>query len=526
MSINVERCPQCQQQLTPGAGFCLACGTSLSNRAALRNGVQHPQQPGGAPQGGPWQSSSPGIVAQHPDQLPATQPVVRAGAAKRLFSKVIDLAVPGIIAGILLSVGMAALLKNGLAGSANLGPSQEDVVFALIMSGLAVLIWLAYVVTMWIMEARSGNSLGNAIFGIRTTELEGYAPGAGAVFLRWLVLLAPNILFSLVGGIMAFFAPAGVVQIVGSIGSIVSFLWLIVAGVSNAWDPNERKQGWHDKVARTLVFDVRNGRNPVTTEGIAGSHSYPTLDLPAVRPVASPLAAQGQSRPAQQQPQQQSQPQQAVTPVVVPQPGPAAPQQQGRQVPPVPQAPFPVQFGEPGQFGEPAQFGQQQPSSSQQPQHQQYAQPQQYGQPAPFAPPQQQFAPPSAPADHGETMLRAHLPSGSAGQQDSLVLLFDDGAQVALDEGVLIGRNPAARAGEERLRLLALDDAGRSISKTHLLVVPASGGAWVTDRQSTNGSGEMLADGTLVRLVAGEARFVRPGSTVKFGDRTFKLSTP
>ena len=39
MSINVERCPQCQQQLTPGAGFCLACGTSLSNRAALRNGV-------------------------------------------------------------------------------------------------------------------------------------------------------------------------------------------------------------------------------------------------------------------------------------------------------------------------------------------------------------------------------------------------------------------------------------------------------------------------------------------------------
>ncbi|WFR84957.1 RDD family protein [Arthrobacter sp. Y-9] len=516
MSINVERCPQCQQQLTPGAGFCLACGTSLSNRAALRNGVQHPQQPGGAPQGGPWQSSSPGIVAQHPDQLPATQPVVRAGAAKRLFSKLIDLAVPGIIAGVLLSVGTAALLKNGLAGSANLGPSQEDVIFAVIMSGLAVLIWLAYVVTMWIMEARSGNSLGNAIFGIRTTELEGYAPGAGAVFLRWLVLLAPNILFALVGGIMSFFAPAGVVQVVGGIGSIVSFVWLIVAGVSNAWDPNERQQGWHDKVARTLVFDVRAGRNPVTTEGIAGTHSYPTLDLPAVRPVVSPLAAHGQAQQTPQQAQQQPAQQQAVTPVVVPQPGPAAPQPQGRQVPPVPQAPFPAQFGEPAQpeQPDPQQYGQQQ-----------YGQPQ-YGQPAPFAPPQQQFAPPAAPADHGETMLRAHLPSGAAGQQDSLVLLLDDGAQVPLEEGVLIGRNPTARAGEERLRLLALDDAGRSISKTHLLVVPASGGAWVTDRQSTNGSGEMLADGTLVRLVAGEARFVRPGSTVKFGDRTFKLSTP
>jgi len=515
MSINVERCPQCQQQLTPGAGFCLACGTSLSNRAALRNGVQHPQQPGSAPQGGPWQSSSPGIVAQHPDQLPATRPVVRAGAAKRLFSKMIDLAVPGIIAGVLLSVGTAALLKNGLAGSANLGPSQEDVVFAIIMSGLALLVWLAYVVTMWIMEARSGNSLGNAIFGIRTTEMEGYPPGAGAVFLRWLVLLAPNILFALVGGILAFFTPAGVVQTIGSIGSFLSFAWFVVAGLSNGWDPNERKQGWHDKMARTLVFDVRAGRNPVTTEGIAGSHSYPTLDLPAVRPVASPLAAHGQS--------QQAQP---VTPVVVPQAAPAAPQPQGRAVPPVPQAPFPVQVGQQHQGGQ-QQYEQQQYDQQQFNQQQQFGQPQQFAQPEPFgAPPQQQFAPPAAPADHGETMLRAHLPSGSAGQQDSLVLSFDDGARIPLDAGVLIGRNPAARAGEEQLRLLSLDDPGRSISKTHLLVVPASGGAWVTDRQSTNGSGEMLADGTLVRLVAGEARFVRPGSTVKFGDRTFKLSTP
>ncbi|MDP5228330.1 MULTISPECIES: RDD family protein [Arthrobacter] len=487
MSVNAELCPQCRQQLAPGAGFCLACGASLSNRAALRNGAEASGMPSAASlPGAPWQSSAmPGTVAQHPDQLPGQRPVVRAGAAKRLFSKVVDLVIPGLVSGILGSVGLAALLRNGLPGGTNLGPSQEDVVFALVMTGLGALLAIVYVVAMWIWEARSGNSVGNAVFGIRTTEMEGYAPGAGAVFIRWLILLAPNLVFILLGVLLAFFAPRAVTQLVGAAGSFISFVWFIVTGLSNGWDGRDRLQGWHDKAARTLVFDVRAGRNPVTTQGIAGVHSYPTLDLPAVRPVTSPLAGAAAFAPQNGLPQ-------AHVPVSIPQDAPA--------VPPVAQAPFAQ--------NPPAPLP-----------------------PAPFPPVQtMQYTLPEATLDagpdHGETLLRSHLPSGAAGHGEPALLVFDDGGQVPLDGGVLIGRNPSGREGEEGLRLVALEDPGRSISKTHLLVVPASGGAWVTDRQSTNGSGELLADGSLVRLVPGEARFVRSGSSVKFGDRTFRLNTP
>ncbi|MFJ3957561.1 RDD family protein [Arthrobacter sp. NPDC090010] len=495
MSIEAERCPQCQQQLNPGASFCLSCGTSLSNRAALRQGADPSQQAPAATAS--WQSTRPGTVAQHPDQRPEQQAVVRAGAVKRLFAKVIDAAIPGIILGVLASVGLAALLRNGLPGATNLGPSQEDVVFAIIVMGVGVLLALIYVISQWIWEARRGNSVGNALFGIRTTELEGYAPGAGAVFLRWLVLVAPNVLFTVLGVILGFFAPLGVTQLVSSIGSFISFAWFVVVGLSNGWDPQDRRQGWHDKAARTLVFDVRAGRNPVTTQGLNGAHSYPTMDLPAVRPVASPLAVPPGGL------QQPVAPQQTAGPGTQAAPAPSA-------VPPVPQAPYPVAQPAQQQFGGPAQQMPFQPAPFQ---------------PQAFQPAAEPFAPPQASGDNGETLLRSHLPAGGA-SAGGVVLHFDDGGQVPLNGGVLIGRNPSGRAGEEQLLLLALEDPGRSISKTHLLVLPATGGAWVTDRQSTNGSGELLSDGSVVRLIPGEARFVRTGSSVKFGDRTFRLSTP
>jgi hypothetical protein len=60
--------------------------------------------------------------------------------------------------------------------------------------------------------------------------------------------------------------------------------------LSSSRDRKGGLQGWPDRAAKTLVFDVTAGRNPVTSGGIQGPYSFAPLDLPPVRQVASPVA--------------------------------------------------------------------------------------------------------------------------------------------------------------------------------------------------------------------------------------------
>ena len=81
--------------------------------------------------------------------------------------------------------------------------------------------------------------------------------------------------------------------------------WAVLVVLSSAWDRNGQLRGWHDTAAKTLVFDVKAGRNPVTTGGIQGPYSFAPLDLPPVQQVASPLAAAAAAvRPCRPQPWQ------------------------------------------------------------------------------------------------------------------------------------------------------------------------------------------------------------------------------
>jgi predicted component of type VI protein secretion system len=104
-----------------------------------------------------------------------------------------------------------------------------------------------------------------------------------------------------------------------------------------------------------------------------------------------------------------------------------------------------------------------------------------------------------------------------------LRIRLDDGRDFQLDRNVLVGRNPVGQAGEQHAQLLAVDDPGRSISKTHLHVLTDGAGVWVTDRNSTNGSAVTTPDGLRTPLQPGVPAFVSPGSTVHFGDRSFHL---
>jgi pSer/pThr/pTyr-binding forkhead associated (FHA) protein len=104
-----------------------------------------------------------------------------------------------------------------------------------------------------------------------------------------------------------------------------------------------------------------------------------------------------------------------------------------------------------------------------------------------------------------------------------LRIRLDDGQDLEVGSSLLIGRNPAAMTGELVEQLVPVSDPGRSISKTHLQLRREGDGVWVTDRNSTNGSAVTTPDGIQTKLVPGEAVFIRPGSTVQFGDRFFHL---
>jgi pSer/pThr/pTyr-binding forkhead associated (FHA) protein len=104
-----------------------------------------------------------------------------------------------------------------------------------------------------------------------------------------------------------------------------------------------------------------------------------------------------------------------------------------------------------------------------------------------------------------------------------LTVTFDDGRDVVLETTALIGRNPAAGAGEDIDQLIDFADMGRSVSKTHLLLRVDGGTVWVTDRNSTNGTAVTGGDGIRRQLAPGNPVAAQPGATVEFGDRSFTI---
>jgi hypothetical protein len=103
-------------------------------------------------------------------------------------------------------------------------------------------------------------------------------------------------------------------------------------------------------------------------------------------------------------------------------------------------------------------------------------------------------------------------------------LRLSDGRTLDLTGTALIGRDPAPRVGESPGTLVAVPDPGRSVSKTHLGVGVDAGGAWVVDRQSTNGTVVTLPDGQQILCVPERRVRLPSGASVSFGDHRFTLT--
>ncbi|WP_350223885.1 RDD family protein [Pseudarthrobacter sp. efr-133-R2A-89] len=586
MTSDVDRCPRCQQTVRAGATFCAACGAPLPNRAARRNRAQGPgphDDQAGARDG--HAAHAPGIPGTIPvvERPPAAQPagiaypgtaragtdpgsaggstrvgaapgggtgmavnleLVPAAAGKRLGAAVIDW-LPGVaVLVVTFAIGFAGITRTRSGGFI-----VYDTSSLVLFGGIGLGLTLAYLFVVLGLEARTGKTPGNLLMGIRSADQDGYAPGAGGVFLRG-VITGAGVLLSLLAAVLVvvfkWFDAA--LFILGPL-LLLGAVWAVLVVVSSQWDKNGGVRAWNDTAAKTLMFDVKAGRDPITTGGIQGPYSFAPLDLPPVQQVLSPVAgaatahatAARQSTPqaapqplAAQPPAAQAPLPQFAPPQVAAAPQAAAPQAAAHQAPapaaatPSPTMPYtsPASFAPPSVQDAPYPATPY-PATTQNPQ----PVPPNAAQPAAgshgFAPGvQASTAGHRVPGPHvDDDVERTQVRSDAGGPAPVAVLRIrlDDGRDFQLDRSVLVGRNPVGQPGEQHAQLLTVDDPGRSISKTHMHLLTDGAGIWVTDRQSTNGSAVTTPDGLRTPLAPGVPTFVTPGSSVHFGDRTFYL---
>ena len=492
MTDDVERCPRCQQALRAGAAFCTSCGAPLSNRSA-RNARRPDAGPeagkgtipvapfgprGSSPAGGAAPAGQDGqalrawdLMAREPGAqglgggtvLPNKLELVPADVQRRLGAAVLDWTGPVAVLVVLFVLGFAGVTQTRGGGSIIYNTSS-----LVLYGGIGLAVTALYTLVQAVAEARSGATLGNRVLGIRSTDADGYPPGGGAVVLRGLITGAGVLLAAVAAVLVAVFQWfAAAPWILGPL-LLLGAAWAVLVVVSNTWDRNNRLRGWHDAAAKTLVFDIKAGRNPLTSGGIQGPYSFAPLDLPPVQPVASPVAGAARLQPAAA----------AAEPART-----AAPWQP-------PAAPQPV-----------AGFAPVEAARSEAVNGRAFS------------------------AHPDEDLDRTQVRGDSAAPVTVAILRIriDDGREVEVDRAMLIGRNPAGHPGEDSVQLVPVADPGRSISKTHLHVQAGSSGIWVTDRNSTNGSAVTTPDGIRTALAPGEPTHVRPGSTVHFGDRSFYL---
>jgi len=101
-------------------------------------------------------------------------------------------------------------------------------------------------------------------------------------------------------------------------------------------------------------------------------------------------------------------------------------------------------------------------------------------------------------AEEDQTIVVARRPKAE------WVLRLPSGDAVPVDRPLLIGRNPSASAGDPDARLVRIDDPGRTVSRTHVLVVPEPGaGILLRDVSSANGIVLVSPDGRESEIASG-----------------------
>ncbi len=477
-------CWNCRQPLQAGAATCLWCGVSQQAPA-----TQFVLAPGGAPAG---QGPS-GVAVLAAPAPTATPPSAGLQAPRGAFAPQ-----PSPSSGQRQArepIGLPAAFRGKAAGTgARLGAFSIDAVAVLGASaGVAIaasspmlgsLAALEAVVFLWVLEARTGLTVGNALLRVRTSRADTpFSPGVGRALIRNVVIGA------------------------GFVGAALG-AWVVVG--SSAWDPARRGRGWADLASRTQSVAVpRRERSAATVAGAlsasaphviqhiraAGRIEPHVSGLGASRVVPSLARVSGSIDDSMALSQTGVGPvagaaiEQTAPPVVA---APAAPVVAA--APPVPVAPVAIPPA-PGLIATVPGIVHQAPAAAHT---------------APSA-----SAAPSTPTTSAAT---------DASGQSTLLLVFDTGQreQLPLPTVVNLGRKPAA--SEPSDRLIAVKDPEGTVSKTHVRLEHSRGRTWVTDTGSTNGTELLEDDGDVITLAAGQRTAVDNGVRVRIGNRAFTIS--
>ncbi|MBO0921082.1 RDD family protein [Cellulomonas sp. zg-ZUI222] len=390
-----------------------------------------------------------------------------AGLGRRFLAVLVDQVLVLVLGGgaVLVAVVRAAatLQDGGAVPDGQVAPPA--VAPALVVTGAV----LALVVTVvqWLLHGRHGWTLGRRLLGVRTVDAHSRRPiGAGRVLVRGLVVAA---------------------------GSLVLGIGQFVVLLSPLLDRTGRGRGWHDRAVGAEVLraapggaHVAGGRSvpaPAAARSARPVSATPDRGGEVPRPHGVPAAFRdaGARGGVPAAPDAVAGPTTPAPPsgglVLAPlHPTRSAPDLDTRAIPAVRSAPAPTLA-----FGLAPELELTRP-----------------------APPRTDVVPEPRP-----------------GTSTGLRIALDDGRRVTVERLALVGRNPSPGPGLQVVRVV---DPSRSVSKTHLqLAVDASGGAWVVDRGSTNGTLVTLPDGGQVVCPVDHPVRLRQGAVVVFGDMSLRV---
>ena len=412
-----------------------------------------------------------------------------APTSRRAVAYVIDALIAGgigiVLSGILVTIAVATGSPEGL------------LVVLAIGVPVVVALELAWLVVYTFMQSGTG-SIGMRAQGVRLVDA---ANGESIGF--WRALLR-NVVFGLAASIVVgYFTPL--------------------------FDGSGRFQGWHDKVAKSVVIDAR----------AAAPAAPPTQAMPVAQPFAQSLNRQQPPTPgAPVRPPLPNAPVAGSAPSASPFVPPAQPAAPAQPVPPTPgpanapPAPAnptsdPLIAFVPGITQDAPPVRPEQPVPAVQPTPPAPEAPVAPAAPAaPIAPvaadiPPAPTAPVSAPApvvtpsapddldDEDIESTRISIPG------HRLVFTWDDGTKVSVSRRTVFGRNPS---DEDGAVVAPVRDETLSLSKTHFEAAAEAAGGWVRDLHSTNGL-TIVRDGRRLSCPPGERVPIRLGDAIEIGDR-------
>ena len=117
----------------------------------------------------------------------------------------------------------------------------------------------------------------------------------------------------------------------------------------------------------------------------------------------------------------------------------------------------------------------------------------------------------------------ADIPADTPPAVNPITLVFSTGERAQILGRGLIGRMPVAPANEVCDHLIVVNDATKTVSKTHLRVEALAQGLMVTDLDSANGTVVSMPGIAAERLAPHERVILMSGATVGIGDQSFTI---